>query len=159
MSDTPRKGPGIPVARGSRDAEPLNPEDLGINLKPSQKTLDLIDKIERDGVLAERSMRDFILTPGGGVGRGPRAGEPVKVRAVHNVDFRTQDCPSCGADWRGEPIDEYEQHEWGGLTHYSKVKWARDQQRDHIIIFECPICGAEFAHSERPEVADARTRG
>jgi hypothetical protein len=49
------------------------------------------------------------------------------------------ECPSCGADFQGEPIPEERRHWYGGATHFRRCVGISDG--DSIHTWVCPDCG------------------
>lgn len=53
-------------------------------------------------------------------------------------------CPVCEASWVGEPIPEAIRHEYGNLTHFTKVIFHIDSKNQRITGYECPNCEESF---------------
>jgi hypothetical protein len=65
------------------------------------------------------------------------------------VNFKTETCPACGADWRGEEIPAEERHLYeGNSTHFSRLI-AADRA------WECPDCRKQWPRPEGGVVLDA----
>lgn len=65
--------------------------------------------------------------------------------------MRSETCPACGANMRGDPIPERHQGAYGGELHFSRWialydSWIAlyDIGRDCTSAWRCPDCGAEF---------------
>lgn len=68
-----------------------------------------------------------------------------------------ENCPECGADFKGDPIPEESRQHYGTSTHFSRVIGIDGDYiglYDGIVAWQCPDCGHEFPRSQHPLFLD-----
>lgn len=68
-------------------------------------------------------------------------------------------CPKCGASWKGEPIPEASRANYGNKTHFRRLigiefPYDHPEHYDGISVWACPDCDGKwdrFTGKERPD--------
>lgn len=57
----------------------------------------------------------------------------------------TDNCPNCKHSLQGEPIPEYQRHNYGDRTHFSTKIGLYDRGRDMTVAYKCPYCNYQWS--------------